>query len=135
MLFSVASVGARTSAQFGAIRRNSAQLGANIRRNSARPTPPPIGMLANRSRFGPSAVNSLSSLMAASFSLGQMVGPIVGAGLTTRIGFPWACTLMALVLLLHTTAIAAVDGGRARIVGGGYRELTAVNVPTAETAA
>ena len=47
--------------------------------------------------------------MAASFSLGQMVGPIVGAGLTTRIGFPWACTLMALVLLLHTTAIMAVD--------------------------
>lgn len=213
MLFSVASVGARNSAQFGA---NSAEL----RRNSARwpdgrsilPSTvytlscPLIGMLANRSRFGPrpiivsgmlaqllgflligpspllrplgvgeslgmgqmvlalvlfglgesmsmtpvmddmmhscgenadAAVNSLSSLMAASFSLGQMVGPIVGAGLTTRIGFPWACTLMALVLLLHTTAIMAVDlwRPRARIVGGGYTELTAVNVPTAETAA
>ena len=44
---------------------------------------------------------------------------------------------MALVLLLHTTAIMAVDlwRPRARIVGGGYTELTAVNVPTAETAA
>ena len=60
------------------------------------------------------AVNSLSSLMAASFSLGQMVGPIVGAGLTTRIGFPWACTLMALVLLLlvQSALIVAVEGRR-----------------------
>ena len=82
------------------------------------------------------AGNSVSSLMAAAFSLGQMVGPIVGAGLTTRIGFRERA-LMALVLLLHTTAIMAVDlwRPRARIVGGGYTELTAVNVPTAETAA
>ena len=209
MLFSVASVGARNSAQFGAIRRNSAQWpdGLSILPSTVYTLSCPlIGMLANRSRFGPrpiivsgmlaqllgflligpspllrplgvgeslgmgqmvlalvlfglgesmsmtpvmddmmhscgesadAAVNSLSSLMAASFSLGQMVGPIVGAGLTTRIGFPWACTLMALVLLLHTTAIMAVDlwRPRARIVGGGYTELTAVNVPTAETAA
>ena len=212
MLFSVASVGARNSAQFGAnsaeLRRNSARWvdGRSIPSTVYTLSCPLIGMLANRSRFGPrpiivsgmlaqllgflligpspllrplgvgeslgmgqmvlalvlfglgesmsmtpvmddmmhscgesadAAVNSLSSLMAASFSLGQMVGPIVGAGLTTRIGFPWACTLMALVLLLHTTAIMAVDlwRPRARIVGGGYTELTAVNVPTAETAA
>ena len=209
MLFSVASVGARNSAQYSAqLRRNSARWphGLSIPSTVYTLSCPLIGMLANRSRFGPrpiivsgmlaqllgflligpspllrplgvgeslgmgqmvlalvlfglgesmsmtpvmddmmhscgesadAAVNSLSSLMAASFSLGQMVGPIVGAGLTTRIGVPWACTLMALVLLLHTTAIMAVDlwRPRARIVGGGYTELTAVNVPTAETAA
>ena len=100
-------------------------------------TPVMDDMMHSCGESADAAVNSLSSLMAASFSLGQMVGPIVGAGLTTRIGFPWACTLMALVLLLHTTAIMAVDlwRPRARIVGGGYTELTAVNVPTAETAA
>jgi MFS family permease len=100
-------------------------------------TPVMDDMMHSCGESADAAVNSLSSLMAASFSLGQMVGPIVGAGLTTRIGFPWACTLMALVLLLHTTAIVAVDlwRPRARIVGGGYTELTAVNVPTAETAA
>ena len=51
------------------------------------------------------AVNSLSSLLASSFSLGQMVGPLIGSGLTSRFTFPWACTVMAMVLLIHTSVI------------------------------
>ena len=38
------------------------------------------------------SVNSLSSLMASSFSLGQMIGPMMGSGLSSRYSFPWAIT-------------------------------------------
>jgi len=83
------------------------------------------------------AVNSLSSLMASSFSLGQMIGPLIGSAITARIGFPWACTAMALVLLLHSTAIIVLDLWQPRKrhhEDGGYTELTALNVPDAESA-
>lgn len=82
------------------------------------------------------SVNSLSSLMAAAFSLGQMIGPVIGSGLTSRYHFPWASTAMALVLLIHTSAIILADiwSPRSRTKEGSYMELTATNVPTAESA-
>jgi len=82
------------------------------------------------------AVNSLSSLMASSFSLGQMLGPIIGSGLTSRVGFAWAGTLMAVTLLVHTACVMAVDvwSPRARIKGPGYTELNMMSVPTPESA-
>jgi len=86
------------------------------------------------------AVNSLSSLMASAFSLGQMVGPLVGSGLASRVGFPWACTVMAAMLLLHTTCVMVVDimSPRARMKefskGPGYTELSVLNVPSPENA-
>ena len=83
------------------------------------------------------AVNSLSSLMASSFSLGQMIGPLIGSAITARLGFPWACTAMALVLLVHSTTIMLVDVWAPRkrhLEDGGYTELTAVSVPVAESA-
>lgn len=80
------------------------------------------------------AVNALSSLMAAAFSFGQMVGPLVGSGLTSRAGFPWACTLMASLLLLHTSVVMAVDiwSPRIRVKGPGYTELSVLSVPSPE---
>jgi len=82
------------------------------------------------------AVNSLSSLMASAFSLGQMLGPLIGSGLTSRAGFPWACTLMAIMLLLHTACVLAVDSWspRARLKGPGYTELNTLSVPSPESA-
>ena len=76
------------------------------------------------------ALNSLSSLMASAFSLGQMIGPIIGSSLTTRIGFAWACTLMAVGIVVHLAAIAIVDAWspRARVSdralkGGAYAQV------------
>lgn len=85
-----------------------------------------------------SCVNSLSSLMAASFSLGQMLGPLIGSALTSRFSFAWACTVMALVLLLHTSLImvAEVWSPRPRNKDGSrYMELSLVNAPDPESAA
>jgi MFS family permease len=97
---------------------------------------PLIGMLANRSRFGPRPI--IVSGMLAQLLGFLLIGPSpllrpLGVGESLGMGQ----MVLALVLLLHTTAIVAVDlwRPRARIVGGGYTELTAVNVPTAETAA
>jgi len=83
------------------------------------------------------AVNSLSSLMASSFSFGQMVGPLTGSALTSRFSFPWACTVMAFVLLIHTSVIflAEIWSPRPRTKdGGAYMELTAANPPMVESA-
>jgi len=82
------------------------------------------------------AVNSLSSVLASSFSLGQMVGPLIGSALTSRFSFPWACTVMALVLLIHTSVIflAEMWSSKRSKEGGAYMELTAVNPPMVESA-
>lgn len=86
---------------------------------------------------GPSAdaaVNSLSSLMASSFSLGQMIGPLIGSAITARLGFPWACTAMALVLLIHSSVVMVVEimaPRKRHHEDGGYTELTTVSVPAA----
>lgn len=99
-------------------------------------TPVMDDMMHSCDELAGECVNSLSSMMAASFSLGQMVGPLIGSGLTSRLGFPWACSVMAVVLMLHTTAIFLVDvwRPRARVKDGGYEELKSVNVPTADSA-
>ena len=100
-------------------------------------TPVMDDMMESCGEYADAAVNSLSAVITASFSLGQMVGPIVGSGLTKRIGFPWASTAMALVLLVHTSAIMAADVWSPRPrrkPEASYMELTAVNVPTAESA-
>jgi len=80
---------------------------------------------------------SLAPLMASSFSLGQMLGPLLGSSLTMRMGFPWACTLMGFMLLVHIAAIAVVDvvwPRKATRVFAAYTELTEVSVPQAESA-
>lgn len=84
------------------------------------------------------SVNALSSMMASSFSLGQMIGPLIGSGTTSRFGFPWACTLMAGVLALHILAILVADVWSPRKPpkverDGGYLELSPVNVPAADS--
>jgi len=80
---------------------------------------------------------SLAPLMASSFSLGQMMGPLIGSSFTLRMGFPWACTLMGSLLLVHVAAIGAVDvmqPRKAMRITAAYTELTAVSVPIAESA-
>ena len=79
-------------------------------------------------------VNGLSALMASSFSLGQMVGPLIGSFLTQRMGFAWACTFMAAVLLLHIASILVLDILRPRQRATVYTELTAVSIPLADSA-
>jgi len=100
-------------------------------------TPVMDDMMHSCGESADAAVNSLSSLMAAAFSLGQMVGPLVGSGLTSRAGFAWACTVMAGMLLVHTTCVLMVDiwSPRARMKGTGYTELSSLNVPSPEYAA
>lgn len=75
------------------------------------------------------SVNALSSLMPSAFSLGQMLGPIIGSTLTSRMGFSWASSLMALGLLIHLVVIGVTDTWRPRPrlrEGGAYTELIAV---------
>ncbi|KAL1526197.1 hypothetical protein AB1Y20_014923 [Prymnesium parvum] len=100
-------------------------------------TPVMDDMLHSCGDAADAAVNSLSSLMASSFSLGQMLGPLIGSGLTSRVGFPWACTVMAMMLLMHTACVMAVDvwSPRARMKGAGYTELSVMNaiVPSPES--
>ena len=81
------------------------------------------------------AVNSLSSVLAASFSLGQMVGPILGSTLTSRYTFPWACTAMSVQILALMILIVFVDSSKSRQATkeGGYVELTPIP-PMAESA-
>ena len=66
-------------------------------------------MMASCGASADSSVNALSSLMASSFSLGQMIGPLIGSGVTARLGFAWACTAMAMVLLVHSSVIVLTD--------------------------
>ena len=73
------------------------------------------------------SVNGLSSLMASAFSFGQMIGPLVGSALTSRLGFHNAAMLMAVGLAGHIAVIAYVDMTRPRPRlrdGGSYTELT-----------
>ncbi len=82
------------------------------------------------------AVNSLSSLLASSFSLGQMIGPLMGTFLTSRYSFPMACTVMSFGILVHTAIILIADSSvprRASPKDGGYLELTSIP-PAVESA-
>ena len=72
------------------------------------------------------SVNALSSLMASAFSFGQMIGPLIGAALTSRVGFSYASMLMAVSLAAHLAVITFVDVTRPRPKlrnGGSYTEL------------
>lgn len=81
------------------------------------------------------SVNSLSSLMASSFSLGQMIGPMMGSGLSSRYSFPWASTGMALVLFGLISAIVLADIWKPRSrTRGSYLELSTKFVPIADSA-
>jgi len=101
-------------------------------------TPVMDDMMRSCGDYAEEAVNALSSLMASAFSLGQMLGPLIGSALTSRMGFAWACTTMAALLLVHLGFIVLADmyhpRPRTRGEGGGYTELTAVTVPQAESA-
>ena len=66
-----------------------------------------------------------------------MLGPLLGSGLTQRMGFDWGCTTMAVLLALHVATIGIVDvvQPRARLKAlAQYTELTTVSVPQAESA-
>ncbi|EOD34660.1 hypothetical protein EMIHUDRAFT_455551 [Emiliania huxleyi CCMP1516] len=81
-------------------------------------TPVMDDMMASCGEHADASVNSLSSVLAASFSLGQ------------------ACTAMALVLLVHTSAIMLVEvlSPKRTVREGAYQELSAVNPPEVEVA-
>jgi len=74
--------------------------------------------------------------MASAFSLGQMIGPLIGSALTSRLSFAWASTLMAVGLLGHVAVVVLVDTWRPRPRerGGSYTELTAVPQSAADAA-
>ena len=72
-------------------------------------TPVMDDMMSSCGGAADTSVNALSSLMASSFSLGQMIGPLLGSAVTARLGFQWACTAMALVLLVHSSVIVLTD--------------------------
>lgn len=92
-------------------------------------TPVMDDMMRSCGEYADEAVNALSSLMASSFSLGQMIGPLIGSALTARAGFPWASSLMAVGLLGHVAVIILLDTWRPRPRlkdDHKYTELTAV---------
>jgi len=99
-------------------------------------TPVMDDMMRSCGELAEDAVNALSSLMASAFSLGQMLGPLIGSALTSRMGFAWAGTTMAGLLLVHLSLIFAADlyHPRPRVREGAYTELTSVTVPQAESA-
>lgn len=70
------------------------------------------------------AVNSLSSLLASAFSLGQMIGPMLGSHLSSRIGFPHACTLMSCAIGVHLVAIRLGDTLAPRDLGRSNKTAT-----------
>ena len=84
-------------------------------------------MMSSCGASADTSVNALSSLMASSFSLGQMIGPLLGSAITERLGFVWACTAMALVLPVHSSVIGlTVDWVPRKRASDGqaYTELT-----------
>ena len=92
-------------------------------------TPVMDDMMSSCGASADSSVNALSSLMASSFSLGQMIGPLLGSAITARLGFPSACSAMAFVLLVHSSVIVLTDYWvpRKRASDGqAYTELTTV---------
>jgi predicted MFS family arabinose efflux permease len=93
-------------------------------------TPVMDDMMSSCGAMADASVNALSSLMASSFSLGQMIGPLLGSAVTARLGFPSACSAMALVLLLHSSVIVLTDYWvpRAKRASDGqaYTELSTV---------
>jgi MFS family permease len=100
-------------------------------------TPVMDDMMASCGEYAEESVNALSSLMPSAFSLGQMLGPLLGSGLTQRMGFDRGCTTMAVLLALHVATIGIVDvvQPRARLKAlAQYTELTTVSVPQAESA-
>ena len=98
-------------------------------------TPVMDDMMRSCGEYADESVNALSSLMASAFSLGQMIGPLIGSALTSRAGFPWAATLMAAGLLGHVGVIILVDTWkpRPRLKDGSYTELTAIPHTQADT--
>ena len=70
-------------------------------------------MMVSCGRQGDAYINSLSSVMAASFALGEVVGPMVGTNLTALVGFHSATTALGLVLTAYTVLLA-LFGGRLR---------------------
>jgi len=91
-------------------------------------TPVMDDMMHSCGEYADESVNALSSLMASAFSLGQMIGPLIGSTLTSRAGFPQACSLMAFGLIGHVAVIMLLDSWRPRPrqQDGNYTELTAV---------
>jgi len=91
-------------------------------------TPVMDDMMRSCGEYADESVNALSSLMASAFSLGQMIGPLIGSALTSRAGFAWAATLMAVGLLIHVCIVMLLDTWRPRprLKDGSYTELTAV---------
>lgn len=74
------------------------------------------------------AINALSALMTSCFSLGQMIGPLLGSFLAARTGFRWASTLLALALIAHTAVLCYMQRlSRPHQVGSVCGTLTGQN--------
>jgi MFS family permease len=102
-------------------------------------TPLMDDMMLSCRRHAEEASVTIAPLIMSSFALGQMIGPLIGSSASGRMGFPWACTLMASLLLAHLAVIAIVSAVRPRkaMKNRAYVgvELTPVSVPMAESAA
>lgn len=69
--------------------------------------------------------DSLSGIFSASFSLGAVIGPLVGGGVVQSVGFPWMATGVSAVygLLALAVFIHAMLRGKACCGGGARREI------------
>ena len=102
-------------------------------------TPLMDDMMLSCRKHAEEASVTIAPLIMSSFALGQMIGPLIGSSVSGRMGFPWACTLMASLLLAHLAVIAVVSAVRPRkaMQNRAYVgvEMTSVSEPTAESAA
>ncbi|KAJ1622571.1 major facilitator superfamily domain-containing protein [Pavlovales sp. CCMP2436] len=83
-------------------------------------TPLMEDMMLSSSDLEGSAVNGLSALMTASFSLGQMLGPLLGAFLAPRLGFPWSATGVSAALGLLSLLLAYLQRLSPQHMASGY---------------
>ena len=65
-------------------------------------------MMASCGERSADHVDALSSVLTGAFALGEVVGPIAGTLLTSRVGFRWATTWLSLALLAYTAFLALV---------------------------
>ena len=77
-------------------------------------TPLMDDMMLSCRKHAEEASVTIAPLIMSSFALGQMIGPLIGSSVSGRMGFPWACTLMASLLLAHLAIISIVSAVRPR---------------------
>lgn len=66
-------------------------------------------MMASCGERAPEYVDALSALMTGSYALGEVLGPISGSALSSLLGFEWATTVLATVLLVYVAFLWLVS--------------------------